>query len=115
MFDLQGKVALVTGSTTGLGKAMALHLGRAGAKVAMNYARNQERAEEVARLQERKEQMNTVVEELERQLDESARGGQADNPEAARAFQNAATMIRETVNMFCSSQPSTSSNCRPST
>lgn len=44
MFDLQGKVALVTGSTTGLGKAMAQHLGRAGAKVAMNYARNEERA-----------------------------------------------------------------------
>lgn len=46
MFDLSGKVALVTGSTTGLGKAMAFHLGRAGAKVAINYARNQERAEQ---------------------------------------------------------------------
>lgn len=45
MFDLSGKVALVTGSTTGLGKSMALHLGRAGAKVALNYANNQERAE----------------------------------------------------------------------
>jgi len=45
MFDLKGKVALVTGSTTGLGKAMAIHLGRAGAKVALNYANNQSRAE----------------------------------------------------------------------
>ena len=45
MFDLTGKVALVTGSTTGLGKSMALHLGRAGAKVALNYAHNVERAE----------------------------------------------------------------------
>ena len=45
MFDLTGKVALVTGSTTGLGKSMALHLGRAGAKVALNYANNVERAE----------------------------------------------------------------------
>ncbi len=44
MFDLKGRVALVTGSTTGLGKAMAMHLGRAGAKVAINYANNAERA-----------------------------------------------------------------------
>lgn len=44
MFDLSGKVALVTGSTTGLGKSMALHLARAGARVAMNYAHDQARA-----------------------------------------------------------------------
>lgn len=44
-FDLTGKVALITGSTTGLGKAMAMALGAAGAKVAINYANNQERAE----------------------------------------------------------------------
>ena len=44
MFDLKGRVALVTGSTTGLGKAMAFHLGRAGAKVALNFANNELRA-----------------------------------------------------------------------
>jgi len=44
MFDLKGRVALVTGSTTGLGKAMAFHLGRAGAKVALNFANNEMRA-----------------------------------------------------------------------
>jgi len=43
-FNLEGKVALVTGSTTGLGRAMAHSLGEAGATVAMNYANNEERA-----------------------------------------------------------------------
>ncbi|MFG0286226.1 MAG: SDR family NAD(P)-dependent oxidoreductase [Phycisphaerales bacterium JB039] len=43
-FDLSDRVALVTGSTTGLGKAMAFALGAAGAKVAMNFANNEKRA-----------------------------------------------------------------------
>ena len=45
-FSLAGRTALVTGSSTGLGKAMATCLGRAGARVAMNYAHNAARAEE---------------------------------------------------------------------
>lgn len=44
-FSLENRVALVTGSSTGLGKAMAFALGRAGAKVAFNYANNLARAE----------------------------------------------------------------------
>jgi 3-oxoacyl-[acyl-carrier protein] reductase len=44
-FSLAGRVALVTGSSTGLGKAMARCLGLAGAKVAMNYANSTPRAE----------------------------------------------------------------------
>lgn len=45
-FSLAGRTALVTGSTTGLGKAIALTLGKAGAKVAVNYFNNTERAEQ---------------------------------------------------------------------
>ncbi len=44
-FSLKNRVALVTGSSTGLGKAMALALGRAGARVALNYQNNTARAE----------------------------------------------------------------------
>jgi 3-oxoacyl-[acyl-carrier protein] reductase len=44
-FSLQNRVALVTGSSTGLGKAMARALGQAGAKVAVNYQNNAQRAE----------------------------------------------------------------------
>jgi 3-oxoacyl-[acyl-carrier protein] reductase len=45
LFSLDGHVALVTGSSTGLGKATARTLGKAGAKVVINYANNTERAE----------------------------------------------------------------------
>lgn len=45
-FSLHGHVALVTGSSTGLGKGTAAVLARAGAKVAVNYCYNQQRAEQ---------------------------------------------------------------------
>ncbi len=43
LFDLTGKVALVTGGTRGLGQAMADGLGRAGATLVINGASSQER------------------------------------------------------------------------
>jgi 3-oxoacyl-[acyl-carrier protein] reductase len=42
---LDGHVAWITGSTRGLGKAIAVELGRRGAAVAMNYANSRESAE----------------------------------------------------------------------
>jgi 3-oxoacyl-[acyl-carrier protein] reductase len=45
-FSLDGHVALVTGSSAGLGKAIALKLGQAGAKVAINYSNNESRAKQ---------------------------------------------------------------------
>lgn len=47
LFDLTGKAALVTGASRGLGRAMALALGAAGADVALN-ARQPESLKEVS-------------------------------------------------------------------
>ena len=44
-FSLTGKVALITGSTQGLGLGVAKALGSAGAKIAINYLNNREKAE----------------------------------------------------------------------
>lgn len=42
-FSLKGRVAIVTGNSTGLGKAIGLALGQAGAKVPVNFANNEAR------------------------------------------------------------------------
>ncbi|MCA1554897.1 MAG: SDR family NAD(P)-dependent oxidoreductase, partial [Chloroflexi bacterium] len=47
MIDLTGKVALVTGGSRGLGRAIALTFGSLGAKVAVNYHSNESAAQEV--------------------------------------------------------------------
>jgi 3-oxoacyl-[acyl-carrier protein] reductase len=47
--SLEGRVALVTGSTTGLGKAIAMELAGAGARVGLNFAHNVGRADSALR------------------------------------------------------------------
>ena len=45
---LQGKVALVTGGSRGIGRAIAIALGRLGAKVVVNYTANEAAANDAA-------------------------------------------------------------------
>ncbi len=46
--SLEGKVALVTGGSRGIGRAIALELGRAGAEVVVGYRTGRDEAETVA-------------------------------------------------------------------
>ena len=46
-FNLDGKVALVTGSSRGIGASIARRLANSGAKVGVNYNTNQDAADRV--------------------------------------------------------------------
>ena len=79
---LKGKVALITGGGTGMGKAITLKLAAEGADVAINYSRRAKQAEEVA--------------EAARKLGVRAFAMKADVSVAAEAT----SLVEETVKQF---------------
>jgi 3-oxoacyl-[acyl-carrier protein] reductase len=50
VFDLAGKIAIVTGGSRGIGRAASIALAEAGARVLVNYRSNEEAASETLRL-----------------------------------------------------------------
>ena len=79
---LEGKVAIVTGASRGIGRAVAIALAKAGAKVVINYAGNVVAAEEV----------KTIIQTA---------GGQAMLMQADVANDEAVTaMVKETMTAF---------------
>ena len=50
MFDLAGKIAIVTGGSRGIGRATSIALAQAGALVLVNYRTNEEAARETVRV-----------------------------------------------------------------
>lgn len=79
---LQGKGAIVTGGSLGIGRAIALELAREGANVAVNYRRHDTEAKEVV----------TEIEKLGRK----ALAVKAD----VAKFADAGNMVREVVEKF---------------
>ncbi len=79
---LKGKVALVTGASRGIGKAISLQLAKQGARVAVNFAGNEAKA-------------NEVVEEIK------ALGGEAIAIKADVAnVAEVDAMVKETIKTF---------------
>ncbi len=82
MGQFDGKVAIVTGADSGIGRAIAIQLAADGATVVVNYAHNQQKAQEVLQTIEQKQGKAIVI--------------QAD----VSQYQQAIGLIQQTVEHF---------------
>lgn len=82
MGKLDGKAALVTGASRGIGAEIAKQLAKEGARVAVNYSGSQSKAEEV---------VNEII----------AAGGQAFAIQASVSdAENVTDMVKQTIEQF---------------
>lgn len=82
MGQFDGKVAIVTGSDSGIGRAIAIQLASEGATVVVNYAHNKQKAQEVLQAIQQKQGKAIVI--------------QAD----VSQYQQAIGLIQQTVEHF---------------
>lgn len=60
-FPLAGRVAIVTGATRGIGRAIAIHLHSLGARVTLNYVSSSSEAELLASELNASSQQNSAI------------------------------------------------------
>ncbi|HIC77200.1 MAG TPA: SDR family NAD(P)-dependent oxidoreductase, partial [Candidatus Dadabacteria bacterium] len=59
--DFEGKVALITGASRGIGRAIAVNLAANGASIAINYNENEEAAIETKKLVDTNQVPSTIL------------------------------------------------------
>jgi len=80
MFNLRGRVALITGGSRGIGRAIALRLAENGVDVVVNYVRHKKDAEDTAALVEKAGASCLVVKaNVAREEDVKAMFGELEN------------------------------------
>ncbi|OIT20419.1 PREDICTED: short-chain type dehydrogenase/reductase-like [Nicotiana attenuata] len=94
-FPLQDRVAIVTGSSRGIGKAIALHLASLGAKLVINYSSNSTKADDVV------SQINSTSNSSPRAI--AVKANISDPDQVKSLFDSAESAFQSPVNILVNS------------